>query len=107
MPLYRETLTARIAAITGSGRPNYKRPMWPAPSFGSPFFVRYGKNGGNVKQDGANRYVYAVSNNGFWNDGDQYLIGRVARTKLAGLRADDWEYFQNGDGSDSSRWSSK
>src|ERR1051326_5449301 len=54
---------------------NYKRPMWPGARFGSPFYVHYEKNGGNVGQDGANRYIYAVSNNGFWNDGDQYIIG--------------------------------
>jgi hypothetical protein len=63
--------------------------MWPDPSFGSPFFVHYGKTGGNVEQDIANRYVYAVSNNGFWNDGRQYIIGRVATARLASLRPAD------------------
>ena len=86
---------------------NYKHPMWPGPAFGAPFFVHYGKNGGGMDRDGANRYVYAVSTNGFWNDGDQYIIGRILRAKLANLNAADWEYFLGGDGNGPSRWSAK
>src|SRR5947209_1988369 len=67
------------ATWTRSARENYKDPMWPGPAFGAPFFIHYGKNGGNVMRDGANRYVYAVSTNGFWNDGDSYVLGRVFR----------------------------
>ena len=92
---------------TRSAAENYKRPMWPGPAFGSPFFVHYGKNGGNVEQDGASRYVYAVSNNGFWNDGDQYILGRVSRNRLPDLNPMDWEYFLGGDGGNASRWSAE
>jgi hypothetical protein len=77
---------------------NYAHPMWPGPSFGAPFFVHYGKNGGNVKQDGADRYVYAASTNGFWNDGDSYILGRVLRKQLPQLKAADWEYYTGSDG---------
>ena len=40
--------------------------MWPGRRFGAPYFIHYGRNGGQVTQDAANRYVYALSNNGFW-----------------------------------------
>jgi len=92
---------------TRSAAENYARPLWPGPAFGSPFFVHYGKNGGQVEQDGAHRFVYAVSNNGFWNDGDQYIIGRVSRAKLPNLNPADWEYFMGGDGNSANRWSPK
>ncbi len=92
---------------TRSAAENYKRPMWPGPSFGAPFFIHYGKNGGNVVQDQANRYVYAVSTNGFWNDGDSYILGRVSRAKLPDLNAADWSYFTGGDGQEANNWSGK
>ena len=67
---------------------NYKIPMWPGPLFGTPFFVHYGKNGGAPSE-----YVYAASNNGFWNDGDSLVLGRISRKVIANLNAEDWEYF--------------
>lgn len=73
---------------------NYASPMWPGPKFGAPFFIHYGKNGGQVKQDGADEYVYAISTNGFWNDGDSYILGRVERAKLPRLNSADWNYFK-------------
>jgi len=85
---------------------NYSHPMWPGPSFGSPFFVHYGRNGGSVAKDGADRFVYAMSNDGFWNDGDRYVLGRVERTKLPELNASDWSYFTGGDGAAAKNWSS-
>lgn len=92
---------------TRTAAENYARPMWPGPSFGSPFFVHYGKNGGSVAKDGADRFVYAMSNNGFWNDGDRYILGRAARTRLAELNVSDWSFFTGGDGSSAKNWSPK
>ncbi len=88
-----------------SAEENYQRPMWQGPRFGAPFFVHYGKNGGNVTLDGAKDFVYALSTNGFWNDGDSLILGRVARKLLPNLRAADWQYFQGGNGADAKRWS--
>jgi hypothetical protein len=88
-----------------SAAENYARPMWPGAKFGAPFFVHYGKNGGNVERDGAAGYVYAVSTNGFWNDGDSLILGRVQRKSLPKLEASDWEYFTGGDGTVSGSWS--
>jgi hypothetical protein len=85
--------TDRGHTWTRSASANFGNPMWPGPSFGAPMFVHYGKNGGNVAQDEAGRYVYAVSTNGFWNDGDQYVLGRILRTRLGALNASDWSYF--------------
>lgn len=63
---------------------------WPGKRFGAPFFIHYGRNGGQVAQDGADRFVYALSNNGFWNGGDDYILARVPRDRIAALNAADW-----------------
>jgi hypothetical protein len=92
---------------TRSAEENYKAPLWPGPRFGGPFFVHYGKNGGDVTHDDAHRYVYAVSPNGFWNGGDDYVLGRVARARLPALDASDWTYYAGGDGRDGASWSDR
>jgi hypothetical protein len=97
--------TDRGRTWTRSAQENYDRPMWPGASFGAPFFVHYGRNGGQVEQDDARRYVYACSTNGFWNDGDTLILGRVPRSQISGLRSADWEYLCGADGSVSSSWS--
>ena len=56
---------------------NYAAPMWPGRRFGAPGFVHYGRDGGAVAWDQADQYVYAVSNNGFWNGGDDLILARV------------------------------
>ena len=48
-------------------------------------------------------YVYAISNNGFWDCGDDMIVGRVARSHIGRLRAADWEYFTGGNG-DAASW---
>ena len=55
--------------------------------------------------DNADRYVYAISNNGFWDNGDNQILGRVARERIAGLRGADWEFYTGGDGMTDSAWS--
>jgi hypothetical protein len=91
---------------TRTAEENYKQPTWPGPNFGAPYFVHYGQNGGKVLRDQADRYVYASSTNGFWNDGDSYILGRVERNKLPELRSADWSYYAGGDGSLDASWSS-
>ncbi len=97
--------TDRGHTWTRSAQENYERPMWPGGSFGAPFFVHYGRNGGRVKQDGASQYVYACSTNGFWNDGDTLILGRVLRSRLSRLHSADWEYLAEPAGSQTSSWS--
>jgi hypothetical protein len=89
-----------------SAQENYDQPMWPGSRFGAPYFFHYGQNGGSVTNDAADKYVYAISNNGFWDDGDDYVLGRVPRNKIAALSSADWEYYTGGDGLDSKNWSS-
>lgn len=112
-PLVRQTAvnsslvksTDRGLTWTRSAEENYAEPMWPGPRFGAPFFVHYGRNGGSAGRDGASRFVYATSTNGFWNDGDSYILGRVERHKLPQLRSSDWEYYAGGDGMRERSWS--
>jgi hypothetical protein len=112
-PLIRQTaMNASLIKSTDRGRTwtrdaqeNYDRPMWPGGSFGAPFFVHYGRNGGQIGQDGATQYVYACSTNGFWNDGDTLILGRVLRSQLSRLNSVDWEYLSAPDGSATSSWS--
>jgi hypothetical protein len=98
--------TDRGRTWTRRAQENYQRPMWPGGSFGAPFFVHYGRNGGQVEQDGASQYVYACSTDGFWNDGDALILGRVLRSQLSRLNSADWEYLSAPDGSATSSWSS-
>ena len=96
--------TDRGLTWTRSARENYEAPMWPGPRFGAPGFIHYGRNGGNVKRDGADRWVYALSNNGFWNGGDDLILARVRRADLPKLNAADWQYFMGGDGLADKAW---
>ncbi len=97
--------TDRGLTWTRSAHENYEHPMWPGSRFGAPAFIHYGRNGGQVGGDGAGKYVYAVSNNGFWNGGDDLILARVLRTELPKLNATDWEYFSGGEGLQDSSWS--
>lgn len=90
---------------TRSAGDNYDKPMWPGNRFGAPGFFHYGRNGGAVTQDGADQYVYAISNNGFWDCGDNFILGRVRRADLPQLQAADWSYWTGGDGADAAAWS--
>lgn len=112
-PLLRQTAinssliksTDRGMTWTRSAEENFGQPMWPGPRFGAPFFIHFGRNGGSVARDGADRYVYATSTNGFWNDGDHYILGRVERDKLSRLRSSDWSYYTGGEGMHDKSWS--
>jgi hypothetical protein len=97
--------TDRGITWTCSATENYRKPMWPGAGFGAPCFIHYGKNGGHVTQDGADRYVYAVSTKGFWNDGDKYTFARVPRTRLGDLDASNWTFFSGGEGNAETSWS--
>lgn len=40
----------------------------------------------------------------FWNDGDDFILGRVERAKLKGLDASDWTYYAGGEGLNAEKW---
>ncbi len=89
-----------------SATENYNDPMFPGLRFGAPYFVWYGKNGA-ASVDNADKYVYAVANNGHFEDGDNYILGRVLKSKLPDLKAADWEFFTGGDGMSGGNWANE
>lgn len=82
---------------------NYSKPMFPGRRFGTPYFVWYGKDGA-ARVDNADRYVYAISNNGYFEAGDDYVLGRVLKAKLPNLSSADWSFYRSGDGMDDGSW---
>lgn len=110
-PLRRQTAqNASIIRSTDYGKTwtravseNYQHPMFPGRRFATPYFIDYGRDSSGV--DGSHDYVYATSNNGFWDCGDDVVLGRVARAKLALLNGKDWEYYTGGDGMTADAWS--
>ena len=89
-----------------SAQENYDRPMFPGQRFGAPFFVNYGQDGREAVADGSDRYLYALSNNGFWDNGDDMVLGRVLRSQMPRLKGEDWQYLRGEDGSLDASWSS-
>jgi hypothetical protein len=88
---------------TPSLQRNLDKPMFPGSQFATPYFIDYGR--ANPRPDGADRYVYAISNDGFWDNGDTLTLGRIERSKISHLDGADWEFFTGGDGLENSRWS--
>jgi len=91
---------------TRSGEENFKHPMFSGKRFGAPYFVWYGKDG-QARVDGADHYVYAISNNGHFENGDNYVLGRVPKQKLSNLSAADWSFYRGGDGLQPGSWNPK
>ncbi len=81
-----------------------QKPMFPGTRFGAPYFVWYGKDG-EASVDNADKYVYAVSNDGHFEDGDNYILGRVLKTKLPNLNPADWQFYSGDDGMLERSWS--
>lgn len=82
------------APETPPGVAPFPRPLFPGPTFATPFFVKYGRDGAPPAPapDEADRYVYAVSNDGYWDNGNAMHLGRVARADLPNPRLEDWEF---------------
>jgi hypothetical protein len=89
---------------TRSAAENLDSPMFPGTHFATPYFIDYGRN--RLHVDGADRYVYATSNNGFWDNGDSLVLGRVLRSRIGHLNGSDWEFFLGGDGARDASWTS-
>jgi hypothetical protein len=84
---------------------NYDHPMFPGQRFGAPYFVNYGQEGREAVADGSDVYIYAHSNNGFWDSGDDVILGRVLRANMPRLLASDWQFLTGGDGAAGASWS--
>lgn len=91
---------------TPSETQNYNHPMFPYQGF-APFFIQYGQDDNPASTaNGGGQYVYAISNNGYYNNGDQIILGRVPRDEIGQLNGADWQSYRGGPGQDSSSWAS-
>ncbi len=81
---------------------NYRAPMFPGQRFATPYFIEFGRKGWGQAHVGD--YIYALSNNGFWDCGDDVVLGRVARSKIGLLNGSDWEFFRGGNGELATSW---
>lgn len=70
-------------------------PLFPGARFATCFFVDFGQDGAlpEPTPHQADRYVYALSNDGYWNNGNAIHLARVRRENLPNLKLDDWEFF--------------
>ena len=101
-PFYiQETWDASILRSDDYGQswsetPRLGHSMFAGHTFSTPFFVQYGKDGGGAV-DGADRYVYAVSSDGVWNNGSSMTLGRVPRDRIDRLDPADWDFIHDWD----------
>jgi hypothetical protein len=89
-----------------SAQQNYNQPMFASGRFATPYFIHYGQDGATPDVDGSGQYIYAISNNGFWCNGDDYVLGRVERARLKRLAPADWQFYRGGDGLLPDTWTS-
>ncbi len=99
-----ETWDASIVKSTDHGRtwtpvPKLGQAMFPGRIFSNPFFVQYGKDGDGIKD-----FVYAVSNDGTWNNGNWIALGRVPRRLIGQLDPRDWEFVHGFDDNGEPIW---
>ena len=107
-PWIQQTWDATIIKSSDHGKtwstaPPLNHSMFPGRVFSTPFFVDYGKDGRGTK-DGSDRYVYATSNDGAWNNGNWMTLGRVRRDLLPRLDPRDWEFVHGYDGKGGVVW---
>ena len=69
--------------------------MFEDPRFSRISFVEYGQDGASPgNPDSSQNYIYAVSNDGNWDNGDSLYLGRIKRSRMAWLDAKDWQFYQ-------------
>ncbi|HZZ58891.1 MAG TPA: hypothetical protein VFE31_13745 [Opitutaceae bacterium] len=88
---------------TWSAAPALDRAMFPGRIFANPYFVQYGRDGA-AGPDASDRYVYAVSNDGDWNNGNWMTLGRVRRDRIGRLDPADWEFVHGLDAGHRPKW---
>ncbi len=74
-------------------------------------FVMYCSDDGTLgyltpcnRHDNADAYVYLMANDGYWDSGNALYLARVPRSRIAALRASDYEYYSGGNGSFDENW---
>lgn len=88
---------------TWTAKPAVGKSMFPGHWFSTPFFVQYGQNYSGAMDE----FVYAVSNNGSWNNGNYLALGRVHRGKIGALDPADWEFYNGLDEGGKPQWISE
>jgi hypothetical protein len=81
---------------TWTPAPKLGHSMFPGRVFSNPFFVQYSRDGHGSK-DGKGNFVYAVSNDGTWNNGNWMTMGRVSAGLIERLDPEDWEFVHGFD----------
>ncbi len=77
--------------------------MFPGQTFSAPFFIQYGP-GNTQTVDGANKYLYAVSNDGYTYNGNYLHLARVPLDQIQNARA--WQYYHGSIGGNGAYWTS-
>jgi hypothetical protein len=90
---------------TPSAQDAYEHPEFAGTGFVTPYFVNYGQEGHEAVADASDKYVYATSNNGYWDNGDYMVLGRCLRVDMPKLDRHSWAYYTGGDGTQDSAWS--
>ena len=86
---------------------NYKHPMWPGPSFGAPFFIHYGKNGGDVAAGWREPLRLRRLHQRLLERRRLLHSGSRPAQETAGLERRGLEYFTGGDGNQAKSWSAR
>jgi hypothetical protein len=66
--------------------------QFPGFGFGAPAFIGYGRGMNLGPADGARRYVYMISNDGYWANGTTMYLARASRSADLQNRA-NWQYL--------------
>jgi hypothetical protein len=77
--------------------------MFPGQSFAAPFFIQYGP-GNTHTVDGASKYLYAVSTDGYAYNGNYLHLGRVPLNKVQDASA--WQFYHGRIGGAGRWWTS-
>ena len=91
------------AAPRWSNRLGRYRAMFPGDEFSAPFFIQYGP-GNTHTVDGGDKYLYAVSTDGYAYNGNYLHLARVPLDKVQQARA--WQYYHGVVGGAGHNWTS-
>lgn len=80
----------------------YADPMFKDNIFPLPCFIEYYRGNGPVPMDredvykspdDSDKYIYLLSNDGYWNNGSKMYLARVPRERFGAVDARDWQFL--------------
>lgn len=87
----------------------YTSPEFTGATMATGVFVQYeGADYQGNTHDNSNLYVYAIYNNGFWNNGDALFLARCLVSAMPNKSASDWSFYignSTGDITSNANWS--